>query len=221
MNQITEQSWANIVARFDGMAAQADDAEQRLDGYLAGAQAELPALNVLKNAGATERDGAGGFLSPLNIYIGGDGNTTIATQRVIEHDDPEVPADISSKLNSANLFGFSYNCIEVTLSQNGGSGQFRLIAFARLRGQYTGGVMYAQASADGITLVGTPVPTDVAAYNLSNTTHTFHNVNALNGFVVGEAKRLYLCLPYVCAGRVSAPPLFLNSDVFHLGELID
>ena len=47
MNQITEQSWANIVARFDGMAAQADDAEQRLDGYLAGAQAELPALNVL------------------------------------------------------------------------------------------------------------------------------------------------------------------------------
>lgn len=219
MSQITEQSWANIVARFDGMAAQADDAEARMDGYIAGAQAQMPALNVLKNASATADDGAGDFTSPLNIWTADVGSLTIATQRVLAHDDPDIPADIAGKLvGQGGLPQYSFNCIEVTLSQNGGTGQFRLLAHMHLRGHYTSGAMWVQPSASGIVLEGADLPVGAATYNIHTTINSFHNVNGLNGIVTGESKKLFVALPYVCAGKVSAPPLFLNNEGFYLGE---
>lgn len=214
-----EQSLENLITRFDDLAGKADDAEARMDGYIANAQAQLPALNVLKNASATEDDGAGGFTSPLNIYTAVEGSLTIATQRVLTPDDPDLPADIASKL-VGGLPQYRFNCIEVTLSQNGGTGQFRLLAFMNIRGRYTSGAMWVEPSATGISLQGTDLPVGEATYNIHSTVNGFNNLNGLNGIVEGENKKLFVALPYVCAGTVSAPPLFLNDEGFHLGETV-
>lgn len=206
-----------LEARFsqqvaDGVAAM----DVALDAHIAQARSEYPAVNLWKNAQATAVDSGGNLLTPLTVATSYSGSTTTVTQRVLVPNHPDLPPEINAALlPDSNLASSPVNCIELTLNQNDGNGKFRLMAFRTLKGKYTAGAAYVQAASDGIRLTDTDLVAGTLYENLKSSADAFFHVNGLFGTVVGNGKKLYVALPYVAAGVLSRPPLFLLDSNYH------
>lgn len=196
----------------DGVAAM----DVALGAHIAQARSEYPAVNLWKNAQATAVDSGGNLLTPLTVATSYSGSETTITQRVLVPNHPDLPPEINAALlPSGNLVSKPVNCIELTLNQNDGNGKFRLMAFRMLKGRYTAGAAYVQAASDGIRLADTDLVAGTLYENLKSSSDSFFHVNGLFGTVIGNGKKLYVALPYVAAGVLSQPPLFLLDSNYH------
>ncbi len=231
-NTIAEEAWQSISGRYDELVDLVDQSIARSDAQIANARSEYGGLNVLVNANAKESDGAGGYVSPLDLYAGNTGSITILSQRVLTYDDAvadgNVPAEIIAKMRSS-IISYQFNLIEVTASQNGGNGQFRLLAYSPIRGLSAVGALYSMVAETGIRMTRTNYATmnntgrDLEPGVLYEDNRligdTFSHINGMPCTVTGENKKLWVLAPFLCPGRFTGTPLFLNAtSKFQFGD---
>lgn len=200
-----EQNLEQIITRFDGMAAEVDDAIARLDA----ARGDFPAVNLLKNARATETDGGGALVSPLNLYIDPSWATT-ASMRVLEHDHIDVPQVMSDF--SPGYHNDPFNVIELTINANGSDSPIVGLVDSNVRGRVSDGVLAAFSYDVGITLNNHTVPTGELAHGFIRTRDMTGHLDAFRIYPSANNQKLFLMGPWVCAGAVSQAPLFTMRD---------
>lgn len=232
-NTVSEQAWAEIIARYNGMADQVDAGVARSDAQIVTARSEYGGLNVLRNALATEPDGAGGYHSPLTITTNYSGSETSATQRVLTIAEAQADGSVPTEIIAAADTTFSqpkFNIIEVTVSQNSGNGMFRLLSGGPHSGLVTTGAQRLQVAQEGIAMDVRNMATNQNPQrpllpgvlysdirNVQNSAKGEH-LNGLAAVVTGQSKKFWLVCPFVCAGRFAGNPLTLASPIYHFHD---
>jgi len=185
-------------------------AQTDVDGFIAGARAEFPALNILKNFLARDTNGDGVLESPLGFWTN---SKTTWTQTVVP-------------LSSVPILGMQdktyANVIEVTLNRNTGNGFFMLLPGRRVFGEkYSAGCIAAVSNKD-IDFCGRRLSANQPEYYLSQTHHNKrdHNIGLLTGTVLSDNTKLWVFLPWVSSGYVqngSMPLLTINGNYYNVG----
>lgn len=125
-NQISEQSWANIVARFDGMAAQADDAVAVARNAMSVLRAEMGHVRFTPNqvmAPNIDNTGVEGL-----VHSGATLDVQIAGQFIqgsgVANGYPDIVAQEMAESVGFNYVNHPFNILRVTWSGVTGKARF-------------------------------------------------------------------------------------------------
>lgn len=190
-------------------------AENQVDTFLTDARSEFPAVNLLKNATARDTDNDGNFVSPISMYVGAQ--STVLSYRIVPPDHADVPAEMAAlvPISSTTVW---FNMIEVTMSQNGGTGYFLFLPSRPIRGLVSAGCLAVFAEHEGIEFVGQNLPAGELVRDINQTANKNWHIDMLRGTVTGENKKMWIVGPWVAAGKVKGSPLFILNDNMHLNS---
>jgi len=206
-NQQLTQVVENKIGQIDSAVAQA---QTDVDGFIAGARAEFPALNVMKNFAAHDINGDGVPESPLGFWTY---SKTTWTQTV-------VPL---SSVPGLGMQDKTYaNVIEITLSRNAGNGFFDLLPANRVFGETVSAGCIAAMSNKDIDFCGRRLRANQPEYYIAQTYYNKQdrNIDLLLGTVLSDNTKLWIFLPWASSGYVqngSMPLLTINGNYYNVG----
>ncbi|ADZ91106.1 hypothetical protein GV054_09180 [Marinomonas mediterranea] len=204
---------SGMIGEIDGRMKAAEVAVER---YIDGASGNLPAVNLLLNSRATEKDSDGNYLSPIGFHS--SGGAVLDDLRVLEYTDDDVPSEIKSQCHVEG--GLVFNVLEVTLSAGSAGGDFLLLPGRPVRGRFTTGVLACLADKNGMFFCGQTMESNQLYVDLSMGSVRYWNIDGLVGSVSAQGVKLYIVGPWVSAGYISGSPLIVMSSSYGIGSSI-
>lgn len=214
MTQSTAQFITEMMAGYEARLKRVDDAYD----FAMSTGDNWPAINLLRNSAAQERDTEGNYISPIAVYFTA-GHTATATIEVLEWVDetlPQVVADAAvNKMDGATIVTRrSFNVIKVTYSANGTQNQ-PMIGLANVLkcGLSTCGARYVYTEGQDVYVNGHKIEPGVLTENVFLTSTPFANFDGMKIVSTDDDQVVYIIDPFVAAGRITVPPLTLFDRV--------
>lgn len=192
--------------------------DEKVDDQIFTEKRNYPAVNMLKNSRANQRDSDGDLISPLSLYAGSQ--ATLMSQEVVLFNDVSLPDELNRITNNRGML--ANNVIKVTLSKGDGNGSFILLPSRPVIGKVTAGARAIFANKNGVTISGKVIEAntlyeDVRTYK-GETLHW--NIDGLKGSVSSNDVILYIVAPWICAGRVEGHPTFFIDTRYKVNETL-